>query len=100
MRKHSEGIRPDQIFVEAGFVRENFKPRYFQDRMRKWSLQERRGVSKREKGERRGRPKGSTKLKNFETLENLSESDLKSIILVQEEIIAALKKKKALAKKS
>ena len=100
MRRRAEGASPDQIFLEAGFRTEDFKPRYFRLRMIKWSQQARQQVSGKMKVERRGRPKGSKKQKNFETLENLSENDLKSIIRVQEEIISALKKRKALANKN
>ena len=95
LKLNSEGIHANTIFLEAGFDPDFFRPYYFRDRIKRW--RKRTPESFLSWREKRGRSKLK---KNFETLENLSVEDLRSIIRVQEELIGAIKKKKALAKKS
>ncbi len=98
LRLRREGFTFPEILVRSGFRASDFDPSYLRHCIKRWRKQERLQVSGKAKKENRGRPKGS-KSKNFKTLENLSPQDLKSIILVQEEMINELKKRKALAAK-
>jgi hypothetical protein len=93
LEKRSRGRYPDAIFEEAGFLLSDFKPNYFRYTLRKWVDQSNKPTAARRRG---GRPK---RPQNFETLEGLSEHQLRSIILAQQELIRVIKKKKALAKK-
>lgn len=96
LRKRAEGQTPLQIFSEAGFDAKDFKPRYFRLVMKKWISPKTENKSGQVKVETRGRKKT---VKNYDTLEGLSAQELKSIILVQEEMLSTLKKMKALPKK-
>ena len=97
LRLRAEGYTYAEILKRLGFRASDFNPGYFKSCIKRWRNQEKLRVSGKSKKENRGRPKGS-KAKNFETLENLSANDLKSIILVQEEMIKELTKLKALPK--
>ena len=94
LRLNSEGVDADTIFLRAGFDPLFFRPFYFRGCLKRWRKRTPENIL----GEREIRGRSKLK-KNFETLENLSVEDLKHIILVQEELIGAIKKKKALAKK-
>ena len=98
LRLRREGFNYVEILIRSGFRASDFKPHYFHACFNRWRNQEKnsmQGNSKKKKDV--GRPKGSQD-KNFQTLENLSQRDLKSIILVQEEMINELKKRGALTK--
>jgi len=100
VRMRDEGFNTVDILIRSGFRASDFEPGYFNDCVFRWRNQEKRLVQGNSKqAKKRGRPKGS-KEKNFQTLENLTPNDLKSIILVQEEMIKELKKLDALTKKN
>jgi hypothetical protein len=95
MRTAGYGV--PEILEFGGFRASDFSFDYFAGCMKRWRKKERDEMSGKSRA-KRGRPPGS-KIKNYETLENLTMNDLKSIVLVQEEIIKELKKRKALADK-
>lgn len=95
LKLNSEGVHANAIFLDAGFDPDFFGPYYFRDRIKRW--RKRTPESFLSWREKRGRSKLK---KNFETLENLNVEDLRSIIRVQEQLIGAIKKRQALAKKS
>ena len=99
VRMREEGFNTVDILIRSGFRASDFEPGYFNPCVFRWRKQEKSLVQDdAKKSKKRGRPKG-LKDKNFRTLDNLTPTDLKSIILVQQEMISELKKRSALTKK-
>ncbi|MBC7691087.1 MAG: hypothetical protein H7222_04910 [Methylotenera sp.] len=92
------GFSADEIFAEHGIDPKLFKAEYCSYLLKKWKLKHR------EKGRASlledGRGLGSTGRPKRLDLDELSVEDLKDIIVIQEELIEAIKKKKALVKKN
>lgn len=91
------GVVPDEIFKESGIDPQIFIPDFCRSCLRRWvEKYETHGKSSL-KSDSRGRSASGRPAKM--NLESLSLDDLKAIIVIQEDLIEDLKKKKALAKK-
>lgn len=97
VEQYLEGRSPEAIFSAAKLPAEYFPQDYFRYCLKRWKkkYEEQGAESLFEDGRGRmatGRPKS-------ETLEDLSYDELMSLVEIQREVIAELKKRRALAKK-
>jgi transposase len=94
---YAEGMAPAEIFERNGIRTAHFSEAYCHHCLKRWrkkaQIEGRESLKKSKRGAgSSGRPKTR--------LDNLGVEDLKAIIAVQEEFIAAIKKKRALARKN
>ena len=92
-----KGHLPEQIFIDHGMDPSFFKDDYCRSCLKRWRKTYHSKGRYSLKEENRGRTRLESKRTN---LDHYSVEDLKAIILVQAEMIQAIKKKKTLVKKS
>lgn len=97
VKQYFNGKSPSEIFSEAGIDLSWFADDYSKSCLKRWVKKHREGGFDSLKDDERG--KGATGRPKSESKEKLSYEELEAVVKMQKEVIAELKKRKALAKK-